>query len=122
VTGAVNPDTTPILRIALAEGRRDDNAHLVIDLSTVTSLDSVGPYTLLEARHKHHINGGGHLAVVVDANSQVIQALHIVALQATFDLHHKLTEAVHACASAGTDDGGKPKRREGKGAVGEPGC
>lgn len=37
VTGTVNPDTTPILRKALAEGRQDDNAHLVIDLSTVTS-------------------------------------------------------------------------------------
>ena len=85
MTGAVNPDTTSILRTAPAEGRRDDNAHLVIDLSTVASLDSVGLCTLLEARHKHHINGGGHLAVVVDANCQVIPALHIVALQAMFD-------------------------------------
>jgi anti-anti-sigma regulatory factor len=59
-----------ILRNALAEGRQDDNAHLVIDLSTVTSLDPVGLYTLLEARNKHGFNGGGHLAVVVDANSK----------------------------------------------------
>ena len=121
VTGAVNPDTTPILRKALAEGRQDDNAHLVIDLSTVTSLDSSGLHTLLEARHKHRLNGGGHLAVVVDANSQAIPQLHIVVLQATFDLHHKLTEALHACASTGTD-GSKPNRRQGDGAVEEDRC
>jgi anti-anti-sigma regulatory factor len=98
VTGAVNPDTTPILRKALAEGWQDDNTLLVIDLSAVTSLDSVGLYTLLEARHKHRINGGGHPAVVVAANSQAIPELYIFVLQATFDLHYKLTEALHACA------------------------
>lgn len=109
VTGTVNPDTTPILREVLAEGRKDDNVHLVIDLSTVASLDSVGLYTLLEARHKHSINGGGHLAVVVDANSQAIPELHIVVLDAMFDLHHELAEALQACASTGTD-GDRPTR------------
>src|SRR5918997_997367 len=94
------------------------NAHLVIDLSTVTSLDSAGLYALLEARHKHSISGGGHLAVVVDWNSQAIPELHIVALQATFDLHHNLTEALHACTSAGAN-GGEFKCRQGDGAVGE---
>ena len=91
------PGTAPILRKALTEGRQDDNVHLVIDLSTVASLDSVGLYTLLEARHKHSIDGGGHLAVVVDANSQAIPELHIVVLDAMFDLHHQLAEALQAC-------------------------
>ncbi len=70
VTGAIDLDTTPILREALVEGQQDNKARLIIDLSTVTSLDSVGIYTLLEARHKHRINGGGHLAVVVAPNSK----------------------------------------------------
>jgi anti-anti-sigma regulatory factor len=35
-------DTTPVLRDALAEARGDDNAHLVIDLSAVSSMDTTG--------------------------------------------------------------------------------
>src|SRR3712207_1450055 len=39
VSGTLNADTTPVLRDALVEARRDDNAHLVIDLSTIASMD-----------------------------------------------------------------------------------
>lgn len=105
VTGTVNWDTTPLLRDALVEAQRDDNVHLVIDLSTVTSMDAAGPYALLEARFKHDISGGGHLAVVADPNSQAIPELHIVALKATFDFHFHLAAALHACASAGKSIG-----------------
>lgn len=99
VTGTINWDTMPLVRDVLVEAQRDDNVHLVIDLSTVTSMDSAGPYTLLEARFKHSIGGGGHLAVVADPNSQAIPELHIVALKAAFDFHSSLTEALHACGS-----------------------
>lgn len=102
VTGRLNTDTTPVLRDALVEARRDDNTHLVIDLSSIASMDmdSAGLYTLLEARHKHNINGGGHLAVVVASNTQAVSGLDIVALEVTFDLHHNLADALHACANA----------------------
>ena len=95
-------DTTPVLREALVEAQRDDNAHLVIDLSTIISMDidAAGLYTLLEARYTHDISGDGLMAVVVDPNSQAIPALHIATLEATFDLHHNLTDALHACAVA----------------------
>jgi len=105
VTGKINRDTTPVLRDALAEARRDDNAHLVIDLSAVTSMDSAGLYTLLEARYKHDIGGGGHLAAVIDPSSRAIPDLYVVSLEATFDVHHDLAGALHACASAGPDSG-----------------
>ena len=62
VTGKISGDTTPVLRDALAAARRDDNAHLVIDLSAVTSMDATGLYALFEALGKHNIGGGGHLA------------------------------------------------------------
>lgn len=102
VTGTLDVGTTPVLRDALVEARRDDNAHLVIDLSTIISMDvdAAGLYILLEARYTHDINGGGLMAVVVDSNSQAIPALHIATLEATFDLHHNLTDALHACAVA----------------------
>src|SRR5947209_5058579 len=66
ITGAINWNTTPLVRNALIEAQQNDNAHLVIDLSAVTFMDSAGPYTLLEARFKHHLSGGGHLAVIAD--------------------------------------------------------
>ena len=102
VTGTISADTSPVLRDALTQARRDDNAHLVIDLSAVTSMDATGLYALFEALSKHDL-GGGHLAVVVDPHSQAIHELHIVALQAAFDLHHHLAGALQACANIGTD-------------------
>ncbi len=105
VTGKLSGDTTPVLRDALTEARRDDNAHLVIDLSAVTSMDPTGLYALFEALHKHNIGAAGHLAVVVDSTSQAIHELHIVSLEAAFDLHHDVAGALHACASTGTESG-----------------
>ncbi len=101
VTGTVDWNTTPLVRNALTEARQDDNIHLVIDLSAVTSMDAAGPYTLLEARFKHTSNGGGHLAVVLDPESRAIPELQTVALKAAFDFHATLADALHACASAG---------------------
>jgi hypothetical protein len=91
-------DTTPVSR----EARGDDNAHLVVDLSAVTFVDSADLYILFEALHKHDIGGGGHLAAVIDANSRrAIPDLYLVALQAAFDLHRDLAGALHFCANAG---------------------
>ena len=101
MTGKISGDTAPVLRDALTAARRDDNAHLVIDLSAVTSMDATGLYALFEALGKHNIGGGGHLAVVVNPHSEGIHELHIVALEAAFDLHHDLAAALDACANAG---------------------
>lgn len=60
VTGKISGHTTPVLRDARTEARRDDSAHLVIDLSAVMSMDATGLYVLFEALGKH--NRGGHLA------------------------------------------------------------
>ena len=42
IIGKIDMDTTPVLRDAVAEARGDDNAHLVIDLSAVSSMDTTG--------------------------------------------------------------------------------
>jgi anti-anti-sigma factor len=110
VTGKISGHTTPVLRDALTQARRDDNVHLVIDLSAVTSMDATGLYTFFELLRKHSLRGGGHLALVVDPNSQAIHELHIVALEAAFDLHHDLARALHACANAGIATGEPPTR------------
>jgi anti-anti-sigma factor len=101
VTGTVDWTTRAVVKNALTQARQDDNEHLVVDLSAVTSMDSACPYTLLEARFKHHLSGGGHLAVILAPNSPVHE-LHLVALRASFDVHPTLADALYACASAGT--------------------
>jgi anti-anti-sigma factor len=102
VVGAVDWNTRTLLRNALAEAGQDDNVHLVIDLSAVTSMDSAGPYTLLEARFKHGLRGRGHLAVVADPRSTAIPELQDVAIRAAFDVHPTLSDALHACAHVDT--------------------
>ena len=102
VVGTVDWNTRALLRNALVEADQDDNVHLVIDLSAVTSMDSAGPYTLLEARFRHGLKGAGHLVVVADPNSSAIPELQSVAIRAAFDVHPTLTDALHACARADT--------------------
>ena len=106
VTGTLHMGTTSVLRDALVEAQRDDNAHLVIDLSTIISMDvnAAGLYILLQARYTHDISGGGLMAVVIDPNSRAITELHIATLEATFDMHHNLTDALHACTVADSVD------------------
>ena len=101
VIGTVDGDTAPILRDALADARCDENAHLVIDMSAVATMDSTGLYTLFVARHKHSIGGGGHLAAVIPQDSPAIPDLYVVSLDTIFDLHSDLGGALEACASAG---------------------
>ena len=101
VTGTVDWSTRLLVKNALTHARQDDNVHLIIDLSAVTSMDCAGPYTLLEARFPHHLHGGGHLAVIIDPDSPAIPELHLVALQAAFDVHSTLADALCACTSTG---------------------
>lgn len=103
VTGPIDTGTTPAMRDALAQAVRDDNAHLVIDLSAITFLDSTGLYALFTVRHKHQIYGNGHLAVVIDPNSHAIAEVYAIALEVIFDLHNDLAGALRVCAGAGTD-------------------
>lgn len=105
VTGKISGDATPVLGDAITQACCEGNAHLVVDLSAVTSMDATGLYGLFQALRKHNRCGGGHLAVVVDPRSQAIHELHTVALEAAFDLHHDLARALHACANAGTATG-----------------
>jgi anti-anti-sigma factor len=102
VIGAVNWNTRPLLSNALTQARHDNNTHLIIDLSAVTAMNSAGLYTLLEARAKHHLNGGGQIAVITNPNSSAIPELQTVAIQAAFTVHSSLADALHACAHPDT--------------------
>ncbi len=105
VTGRMDTDTTPAVADTLIQAVRDDNAHLVIDLSAITFMDSAGLYALFTARHKHNIYANGHLAVVIDSNPETIPQLYAIALEVIFDLHNNLTSALRACTETGSDSG-----------------
>lgn len=95
----IRPGTEPSLKEALAVARRDQNPHLVIDLSAITSLGSTEFFTLLAARHHHNLDDRGHLALVITPKSHGIPEVYVVALEVSFDLHHTLASAFHACTN-----------------------
>jgi anti-anti-sigma regulatory factor len=98
--GTINPTTTFILESALLTAQREANTHLIIDLSAVTSIDLAGLSALLEARHYHHINGRGRLAVVPPVIYRAFSDPYaVVGLEASFDMYPNLTKALHACTS-----------------------
>ncbi len=105
VTGRMDTDTAPAVTDTLVQAVRDDNAHLVIDLSAITFMDSAGLYALFMARHKHKIYANGHLAVVIDSNPETIPQLYAIALDVIFDLHNNLTSALRTCTATGRDSG-----------------
>jgi len=102
VVGAVDWNTRPLVRSPLIDAGCDGNLRLMIDLSAVTSMDSAGPYTLLEARFKHRLSGGSYLTVIIYPSSRAVPELPSVAIRAAFDVHSTLTDAFHACAHADT--------------------
>jgi anti-anti-sigma regulatory factor len=98
VTGRVDLVTAPILTDMLAEAVHDDRVHLVIDLSAAALLDSAGLQAVFEALDRHDIDG--HVAVVVDSNSEAITSPEIAALDEFLDRHDDLAGALQACARA----------------------
>lgn len=101
VTGKIDTNTTQILRASLDDAVRDENRHLVIDLSAVTFLDSTGLHALFAARHQHDIHVGGRLVAVFDPDSPTIPPLYVVGLEMAFELHRNLAGALRACAGDG---------------------
>jgi hypothetical protein len=86
---------------ALTEARQDDNAHLVIDLSAVPPWTQQALH-IARSRVKHHLHGGGHLAVITNPNASTIRELHTVAIRAAFDVHPTVAAARDTCARAET--------------------
>ena len=102
VVGAMQWNTRPLMRNTLTEARHDGSVYVVIDLSAGMSMDSTAPYTLLEARSKHRLSGGGYPAVITGPSLRAFPELHSAAIRAAFDIHPTLTDALHACAHANT--------------------
>lgn len=109
VTGRVDLFTAPILTDTLTEAVHDDRSHLVIDLSAAALLDSAVLQAVFEALDRYDIDG--HVAVVVDSNSDVITSPEITALDELLDRHDDLASALLACAGASISTAGRHRAK-----------
>jgi anti-sigma B factor antagonist len=105
VTGIVDLVTAPVLADKLIEAVHDGQPHVVLDLSAVAVLDSIGLHAVFEALDRYDIEG--HLAVVADSRSAAISRPDISALGEIVDIHHDLASALRACARASISSGGR---------------
>ncbi|PZS31721.1 MAG: hypothetical protein DLM61_08090 [Pseudonocardiales bacterium] len=105
VTGSVDLVTAPVLADKVIEAVHDGQPHIVLDLSAVAVLDSIGLHAVFEALDRYDIEG--HLAVVADSRSTAISRPDISALGEIVDIHHDLASALRACARASISSGGR---------------
>ncbi|MDQ4012027.1 MAG: STAS domain-containing protein [Actinomycetota bacterium] len=109
VTGRLDLVTASVLSDTLIEAIHDDRSHLVIDLSTVDSVDAAGLQAVFESLDGHDIDG--HVAVVVDSNSEAITPLEIATLDEFLDRHGDLARALQACARASISTAGRHRAK-----------
>jgi anti-sigma B factor antagonist len=105
VTGSVDLGTAPALVDRIIEAVHDGQPHVVIDLSAVALLDSIGLEAVFEALDQHDI--AGHLAVVADSRSAAVNSPDISALDEVLDIHYDLASALRACSRASISHGGR---------------
>lgn len=105
VAGTVDLITAPILASRLIEAVHDGRPHLVIDLSAVEALDSVGLHAALTVLDSYEIDG--HVAIVIDSRSDALTRPEISVLSELVDIHHDLAGALRTCARASISTGGR---------------
>ncbi len=105
VTGSLDLVTAPALVDRLIEAVHDGQPHVVLDLSAVALLDSIGLEVVFDALDQHDI--AGHLAVVADSRSAAISRHDIDALDEVLDIHYDLASALRACSRASISHGGR---------------
>jgi anti-anti-sigma factor len=109
VAGSLDLFAAPVLASQLSKAVHDHRPHVVIDLSAVALLDSVGLQVVFAALGSCDIDG--HLAVVVDPCSATITRPDITALGEVIDIHHDLAGALRACARAAISTGGRHRAK-----------
>ncbi|MGH3669884.1 MAG: STAS domain-containing protein [Pseudonocardiaceae bacterium] len=109
VTGSVDLVTAPVLGSRLIEAIQNGRPHLVIDLSSVTLLDSIGLQTVLETLDQYDIDG--HLAIVIDSRTEALTRLGSSALSELIDIHHDMASALRACSRACVSNGGRHRAK-----------
>jgi anti-anti-sigma factor len=98
VDGEIDLTSGPLLRAALDEIMDDSGgtalAEVVVDLTAVTFLGSVGLAVLVDA-HEHATQRGLALKIVIDGpGSPVARAFQAAAIHEHLDVHHSVGDAL----------------------------
>jgi anti-sigma B factor antagonist len=102
VGGEIDFAASPKLKRTLAEHIDDGARRLILDLSTVTFIDSTAIGVLVGAVMRLHQLGGGSLAVVCsDDNEPVLQIFEIAGVDSLIALHRSREQALSALTVAG---------------------
>jgi anti-sigma B factor antagonist len=99
VTGEVDVANVRHLRRELLLAVRDDDRHVVVDLTGATYLDSAGLGALIGARRRLRASGGRTLHLVVNRD-RLLSLFAITHLDRAFSIHATLPEALAARASS----------------------
>jgi anti-sigma B factor antagonist len=99
LAGEVDLATGPHLVKELTEAMALRPCDLVVDLSEVTFLGSIGLQILVEINDSQH-DVGRHLALVVADKRAVGRPLEITGLDEVLDVRYELQSAVGACHAA----------------------
>jgi anti-sigma B factor antagonist len=99
VAGEVDLLTGSILREKLTGAIEGVPRHLVIDLSAVQFLASIGLNVLVEILATQEA-ANRHLALVVNDNRPVTHPLQTTGLDQVFDIYAEVSAAVEACVPA----------------------
>jgi anti-sigma B factor antagonist len=100
--GEIDFAASPQLRERIAEHVDAGRRRLLLDLSTVTFIDSTAIGVLMGAEMKVRELDGGSLALVCgDENRRVLRILEIAGVDSLIDVHGSRDEAISALAAAG---------------------
>jgi anti-anti-sigma factor len=94
VSGEIDLATAPSLQRELDDLIDRAPRHLVIDLTDVQFMGSIGLHILMHL-HEAQLAAGHDLAVVVDHNDAATRLLHATGLDHVLNLHTELTTAMH---------------------------
>ncbi len=101
-SGELDYQASPSLRERIAGHIDAGQRHLVLDISTVTFIDSTAIGVLVGAAAKLQDAGGGSLAVVcADENERVLRIFDIAGIDSVIKLYSSREQALSAPAMAG---------------------
>jgi anti-sigma B factor antagonist len=100
--GEIDYAASPRLRECLADCVSSGKRHLVIDLSSVSFIDSTAIGVLVGAvmRLREHGNRGSLAVVCEEYNKRVLRIFDIAGVESLIGLHHSRAEALSSLAIA----------------------
>lgn len=99
--GEIDYAASPQLKARIAEHVEAGRRHFVLDLSTVTFIDSTAIGVLMGAVMRLDELGGSVAVVCAEENKRVLRIFEITGIDSLVELHSSREDAISALATAG---------------------